>query len=61
VFRRYALELVTAMAQRYGTHPALVAWHVSNELGCHNAYDYSDDAARAFQPGCAAATALSRR
>jgi beta-galactosidase len=49
VFRRYALELVTALARRYGRHPALVAWHVSNELGCHNAYDYSDDAARAFR------------
>jgi beta-galactosidase len=49
VFRAYALDLVTAMAQRYRAHPALVAWHVSNELGCHNAYDYSDDAAHAFQ------------
>ena len=34
---------------RYADHPALVAWHVSNELGCHNVYDYSDDAARAFR------------
>ncbi|MEN3357496.1 MAG: beta-galactosidase [Mycobacteriales bacterium] len=49
VFRAYALELVTTMARRYRAHPGLVAWHVSNELGCHNAYDYSDDAARAFQ------------
>ncbi|WP_246001765.1 beta-galactosidase [Allorhizocola rhizosphaerae] len=49
VFRRYALALVEAMARRYGGHPALVAWHISNELGCHNVYDYSDDAARAFR------------
>jgi beta-galactosidase len=49
IFRRYALELVTMLARRYGEHPALAAWHVSNELGCHNAYDYSDDAARAFR------------
>jgi beta-galactosidase len=49
VFRSHALRLVRAMAQRYGEHPALVAWHVNNELGCHNAYDYSDDAARAFR------------
>jgi beta-galactosidase len=26
-----------------------VAWHVNNELGCHNAHDYSDDAAIAFR------------
>ncbi|GAA3762154.1 beta-galactosidase [Salinactinospora qingdaonensis] len=49
VFREYALRLVTAMAQRYADHPALAAWHVSNELGCHNIYDYSDDAATAFR------------
>ncbi|MFS0691603.1 beta-galactosidase [Streptomyces nitrosporeus] len=49
VFRRYALKLVEAMATRYADHPALVAWHISNELGCHNVYDYSDDAAGAFR------------
>ncbi|MET7457261.1 beta-galactosidase [Streptomyces sp. NPDC005574] len=49
VFREHALRLVRAMADRYKDHPALVAWHVSNELGCHNIYDYSDDAARAFR------------
>ncbi|MCX5372260.1 beta-galactosidase [Streptomyces sp. NBC_00103] len=49
VFREYALRLVQKIADRYRDHPALVAWHVSNELGCHNVYDYSDDAARAFR------------
>lgn len=49
IFRTYALGLVEAMADRYGDHPALAAWHVSNELGCHNVYDYSDDAAEAFR------------
>ena len=49
VFREYALRLVRALAERYGDHPAVVAWHISNELGCHNLYDYSDDAARAFR------------
>lgn len=37
------------MATRYADHPAVVAWHISNELGCHNIYDYSDDAAQAFR------------
>jgi beta-galactosidase len=49
VFRRYALRLVEEIAGRYAGHPALAAWHVNNELGCHNVYDYSDDAARAFR------------
>ncbi|WP_430792035.1 beta-galactosidase [Actinoplanes sp. G11-F43] len=49
VFRDYALRLVRELAVRYADHPALVAWHVNNELGCHNIYDYSDDAARAFR------------
>ncbi|MFE6636367.1 beta-galactosidase [Streptomyces tendae] len=49
VFREHALRLVRKLATRYAGHPALVAWHVNNELGCHNVYDYSDDAARAFR------------
>lgn len=49
VFREHALRLVEVLATRYADHPALVAWHVSNELGCHNFYDYSDDAAEGFR------------
>jgi len=49
VFQQHALAVVEAMASRYADHPALAAWHVSNELGCHNLYDYSDDAAAAFR------------
>ena len=49
VFRAHALRLVRELATRYGRHPALAAWHISNELGCHNLYDYSDDAAAAFR------------
>jgi len=49
IFRFYALRLVRKIAERYADHPAVVAWHISNELGCHNAFDYSEDAARAFR------------
>ncbi|MER7394512.1 beta-galactosidase [Streptomyces sp. NPDC000151] len=49
VFRTHALRLVRQLATRYAGHPALVAWHVNNELGCHNVYDYSEDAASAFR------------
>ncbi len=49
VFREHALRLVEKLAERYSHHPALIAWHINNELGCHNAWDHSDDAARAFR------------
>jgi len=49
VFRAHALALVDKLARRYAGHPALAAWHISNELGCHNIFDYSDDAAKAFR------------
>ncbi len=49
VYREHSLALVEQMALRYGDHPALAMWHVSNELGCHNALDYSDVAAVAFR------------
>jgi len=49
VFRKYALRLVQKLAERYGSHPGLVAWHVNNELGCSHAHDFSDDAAAAFR------------
>lgn len=49
VFRRYALALVDAMAARYGHHPAVALWHVSNELGCHNAECHCAESTRAFR------------
>lgn len=49
VFREYALALVEQVARRYGGHPAVALWHVSNELGCHNALCYDDTTAEAFR------------
>ncbi|MBM2622744.1 beta-galactosidase [Actinoplanes sp. LDG1-06] len=49
VFREHALRLVERVAARYGNHPALALWHVSNELGCHNALCYCDAGATAFR------------
>lgn len=48
-FRTAALGLVAKVAERYSSHPALALWHVSNELGCHNAYCYCDTSAAAFR------------
>ncbi len=49
VFREHALALVEQMASRYGDHPAVRLWHVSNELGCHNGRCWCDVSAAAFR------------
>ncbi|WP_250400104.1 beta-galactosidase [Streptomyces cellostaticus] len=41
--------LVTALAERYADHPAVVLWHVHNEFGNHNALCYCDVSAAAFR------------
>ncbi|MDQ2845685.1 MAG: beta-galactosidase [Actinomycetota bacterium] len=35
VFRAAALRLTRAVSERYGKHPALALWHISNEYGDH--------------------------
>lgn len=52
VFLDYALSLCRKMAEHYKDNPYVVSWHVSNEYGCHNRFDYSEDAERAFQKWC---------
>jgi len=49
VYREHSLRLVEKMAERYGSHPALSMWHVSNELGCHNGRCYSELSAQGFR------------
>ncbi|MFI7229345.1 beta-galactosidase [Nonomuraea angiospora] len=49
VYREHSLALVEKLAARYGEHPALALWHVSNELGGHNSRCYGEASAVAFQ------------
>ncbi|MFF5292202.1 beta-galactosidase [Paractinoplanes globisporus] len=49
VFRKHAMELVEQVAQRYGGHPAVALWHISNELGCHNTLCYCEESGAAFR------------
>lgn len=43
-------RIITAMAQRYGQHPAVVAWQTDNEYGCHDTtLSYSPSALAAFR------------
>ena len=45
-YRRYSRALAQALAERYRDHPALLAWHISNEMGgaC-----YCENCAAAFR------------
>lgn len=49
IYREHALALTTTIAERYAAHPALAMWHVSNEIGGHNARCYCDASAAAFR------------
>ncbi len=49
IVRERQLALVEQLAKHFGSHPALVLWHVDNELGCHNAHCYCDVSADAFR------------
>ena len=48
-FREHATRIASALAQRYGQHPAVRLWHVSNELGGGNARCYCDVSAESFR------------
>ncbi|MEO1060982.1 MAG: beta-galactosidase [Actinomycetota bacterium] len=49
IFRERAAILTERIAERYGEHPALRVWHVSNEYGCHVSRCYCDVSAAAFR------------
>jgi beta-galactosidase len=48
-FRSYALRMVERLATHYADHPALALWHVSNEIGNENGYDFGEETAVAFR------------
>ncbi|HKF16740.1 MAG TPA: beta-galactosidase, partial [Candidatus Dormibacteraeota bacterium] len=49
VYRNAAGRLVSALAERYASHPALAMWHVGNEYGCHVPACWCDESARDFR------------
>jgi beta-galactosidase len=53
-YRTYAMRLVRKVAERYHAHPALEAWHIGNEYGCHVSHSYDDETAEAFRAWLAA-------
>jgi beta-galactosidase len=54
-YRAECARIVTALATRYGQHPAIVMWQTDNEYGCHDTVlSFSDAAASAFRGWLAA-------
>ncbi|MFT4210788.1 MAG: beta-galactosidase, partial [Microbacterium sp.] len=48
-YREHAARLVEQLVRRYGAHPAVEAWHVGNEYGCHVVRSYDAESAAAFR------------
>ncbi len=54
-YRKECARIVTALAERYGNHPAVTGWQTDNEYGCHETtVSYSQAAADAFRKWLAA-------
>lgn len=50
VYLAQAERITRAFAQRYGQHPAVVAWQTDNEYGCHDTVlSYAPQAVRRFR------------
>jgi beta-galactosidase len=46
VYREHCARIVAQMVQRYGRHPAVIAWQTDNELACHDTSPTYTEAAR---------------
>lgn len=54
-YRRESARITQALVDRYGRHPAVVAWQTDNEYGCHDTTEsFSPAAAVAFREWLAA-------
>ncbi|QDH33935.1 beta-galactosidase [Porphyrobacter sp. YT40] len=54
-YRAECRRIVTALAERYGKHPAIAMWQTDNEYGCHDTVlSFSAAAASAFRGWLAA-------
>ena len=48
-YREAIVRIAGALAERYGSHPAVVLWHIHNEYGVPVGEDYSAQSAAAFR------------
>lgn len=48
-FHDYTQKIVSAMAARYGAHPAVIGWQIDNEFGCYLTSCYCGTCVSKFQ------------
>lgn len=49
-YRDFSRRIVSAMAEHYRNHPAVIGWQIDNEFGCHDsARCYCDECATEFR------------
>ena len=54
-YREESARIVEVLAEAFGAHPAVVAWQIDNEYGCHDTtLSYSAAARDGFRAWCAA-------
>lgn len=53
-WHEYSTRIARRLAERYGQHPAVQMWHVSNELGGGNRLCYCEASSAAFREWCRA-------
>ena len=49
VYQRFCAGIVTALAEHYGQHPAIIGWQLDNELNCETDEFYSEADHLAFR------------
>lgn len=49
IWREHVARMARTMAERYGSHPGVVMWHVSNEYGDHTARCWCPESDRHFR------------
>ena len=49
VYRERSAALAGVLAERLGSHPGVVMWHIGNEYGCHTAECFCSACAQAFR------------
>lgn len=48
-YEEFSLKYLDEILKRYAGHPNIVMWHVNNEIGCHNPYDFGEEATTKFR------------
>src|SRR5437870_7592179 len=49
VYRRYAGEIVTSLADHYREHGAVIGWQIDNEFACHRGGCFCEECRTTFQ------------